>query len=189
MFFVDAQPLILASASPRRTEILQTAGIPFEVIPSRAEEVSHGSMSVEETVVENARRKALEVSARHPGRLVLGADTLVALEDAKLGKPRDRTHAKEMLRTLSGNTHSVLTGVCITDGNRVETALSVSRVTFRELSDALIEEYVASGECDDKAGAYGIQGKGCILVEKIHGDYFSIVGLPICTVRKMLEQF
>ncbi len=181
--------MILASASPRRMEILQTAGILFEVIPSGAEEVTENTLSVEETVVENARRKALEVSARYPGRLVLGADTLVAFGGAKLGKPKDRVHAKAMLKALSGNTHRVLTGVCITNGTRTETALSVSTVTFRKLSNKLIEEYVSSGECDDKAGAYGIQGKGCILVEKIEGDYFSIVGLPICTVWKMLEGF
>ena len=186
---MEKQPLLLASASPRRREILENAGILFEVVPSTAGEVAENSLSTEETVTENARRKALEVSRRFPGRLVLGADTLVEYGGVKLGKPRDREQAREMLRALSGNTHRVLTGVCITDGARTETALSVSYVTFRKLSDELIDAYVASGECDDKAGAYGIQGKGCILVEQIQGDYFSIVGLPICTVWKMLETF
>jgi septum formation protein len=186
---MEKQPLLLASASPRRREILENAGILFDVVPSEAQEVAENSLSTEDTVTENARLKALEVSARFPGRVVLGADTLVEYGGVKLGKPRDRAHAKEMLRTLSGKTHRVLTGVCITDGTRTETALSVSYVTFRELSETLIDAYVASGECDDKAGSYGIQGKGCILVEKIEGDYFSIVGLPICTVWKLLESF
>ena len=183
------EPILLASASPRRREILETAGIPFEVVPSFGEEICPAGLSVEEVVLENARAKAVEVSSRFPGRVVLGADTLVEYGGTKLGKPKDRAHAAEMLRFLSGKTHRVLTGVCITDGKTVKGEVSVSHVTFRKLSEELIDAYVATGECDDKAGAYGIQGKGCILVEKIEGDYFSIVGLPICTVYKLLEEF
>ena len=183
------EKILLASASPRRREILETAGIPFEVVPSFGEEICPAGLSVEEVVLANARAKALEVSSRFPGRVVLGADTLVEYGGEKLGKPKDRTHAAEMLRFLSGKTHRVLTGVCITDGKTVKGEVSVSHVTFRKLSEELIDAYVATGECDDKAGAYGIQGKGCILVEKIQGDYFSIVGLPICTVYKLLEAF
>ncbi|MBQ2255020.1 MAG: septum formation protein Maf [Clostridia bacterium] len=181
--------ILLASASPRRREILETAGIPFTVVPSFGEEICPQGLSVEEVVAENAKAKALEVSSRFPGQIVLGADTLVEYGGTKLGKPKDRAHAAEMLRFLSGKTHRVLTGVCITDGTNTKTEVSVSQVTFRTLSEELITAYVATGECDDKAGAYGIQGKGCILVEKIEGDYFSIVGLPICTVYKMLEEF
>ncbi len=183
------QPLLLASASPRRREILQTAGIPFEICPSNANELNADGIPVGTLVVENAKSKATEVSARFPDRVVLGADTLVTADGRVLGKPHDREDAKAMLRFLSGRTHEVMTGICITDGNRTETALSVSRVTFRQLDDALIERYVATGECDDKAGAYGIQQKGCILVERIEGDYFSIVGLPICLVCQTLERF
>lgn len=183
------QPLLLASASPRRREILETAGIPFEVCPSCAQEICADGVSVGTLVTENAKCKALEVASRNPRRLVLGADTLVTADGKALGKPRDRAHAKEMLRFLSGRTHEVMTGICITDGTRTETALSVSRVTFRALSDELIERYAAMGECDDKAGAYGIQGKGCILVERIEGDYFSVVGLPVCLVCQMLELY
>lgn len=182
-------PLILASASPRRKEILQSAGIPFEVCPSRADELCADGVPAGELVVENAKRKAKEVAARHPGRVVLGADTLVTADGKVLGKPHDREDAKAMLRFLSGRTHEVMTGICLTDGKRTETALSVSRVTFRTLSDGLIERYVATGECDDKAGAYGIQQKGCVLVERIEGDYFSIVGLPICQVDQLLSRF
>lgn len=183
------EPILLASASPRRREILEAAGIPFEVVPSFGEEICPAGLSVEEVVLANARAKALEVSSRFPGRVVLGADTLVEYGGEKLGKPKDRTHAAEMLHFLSGKTHRVLTGVCITDGKTVKGEVSISHVTFRKLSEELIDSYVDTGECDDKAGAYGIQGKGCILVEKIHGDYFSIVGLPICTVYKLLEEF
>lgn len=183
------EPLLLASASPRRAELLTTAGIPFECVPSHADELPSGSCSPEALVVENARRKAEEVSSRFPGRVVLGADTLVVLDGQALGKPKDRTDAKRMLRALSGRVHQVMTGVCLTDGDKTETALSVTSVTFRALDDALIERYVASGECDDKAGAYGIQEKGCVLVERLEGDYFGVVGLPICTVDKLLERF
>lgn len=184
---MSVQPILLASASPRRKEILETAGIPFEICPSNADELCAEGVPVGTLVVENARYKVMEVSARYPGRIVLGADTLVTADGKAMGKPRDRAHAAEMLRFLSGRTHEVMTGICITDGTRTETALSVSRVTFRKLTDELIKRYVATGECDDKAGAYGIQQKGCVLVEHIEGDYFSIVGLPICTVAKILE--
>lgn len=183
------EPLLLASASPRRAELLTTAGIPFACVPSHADELPSGSCSPDSLVVENARRKAAEVSARFSGRVVLGADTVVVSEGQALGKPRDREDAKRMLYALSGKTHQVMTGVCMTDGKRTETALSVTYVTFRALDDALIERYVASGECDDKAGAYGIQGKGCVLVERLEGDYFGVVGLPVCTVDQMLSRF
>lgn len=182
-------PLLLASASPRRAELLKTAGIPFECIPSHAEELPAGSLSPDGLVVENARRKAEDISSRFPGRVVLGADTMVVLEGQALGKPRHREDAKGMLRALSGRTHQVMTGVCVTNGEKTETALSVTSVTFRSLDDALIERYAASGECDDKAGAYGIQGKGCVLVERLEGDYFGVVGLPMCIVDKMLSHF
>lgn len=183
------KPLLLASASPRRREILACAGIPFEVVPSFAEELSSAELPAEAAVIENAKSKAAEVASRFPGRVVLGADTLVTADGTALGKPRDREDAKRMLRLLSGRTHEVMTGVCITDGVHTETALSVTKVTFRKLDDTLIERYVATGECDDKAGAYGIQGKGCILVERLDGDYFGVVGLPICTVYDLLSHF
>lgn len=183
------QPLLLASASPRRAELLEKAGVPFLCVPSSSAELPSGALPPDVLVTENARRKAEEVSFRFPGRLVLGADTMIALDGQALGKPQDRADAKRMLRALSARTHEVLTGVCVTDGTRTETALSVTRVTFRTLDDALIDRYVATGECDDKAGAYGIQGKGCILVEHLDGDYFGVVGLPMCTIDKILSTF
>ena len=186
---MDKQPILLASASPRRKEILQSAGIAFEIFPSDAQETKNDGADIGAQVVENAVRKASDVSAKHRGRVVLGADTLVTADGKALGKPKDRADAKRMLRFLSGRTHEVMTGICITDGKCTKTALSVTRVTFRTLDDKLIERYVSTGECDDKAGAYGIQQKGCILVERIDGDYFSVVGLPICQVCQILEQF
>ncbi len=186
---MEPLPLLLASASPRRAELLRTAGIPFVCEPSRAGELPVGSRPPEALAVENARRKASEVSARFPGRLTLGADTVVVLDGHTLGKPTDRDDAARMLRALSGRTHEVMTGVCLTDGKTVRTDLCVTRVRFRELGGDRIARYVATGECDDKAGAYGIQGRGGLLVEGIEGDYFNVVGLPLCRIDKMLDDF
>lgn len=186
---MEPLPLLLASASPRRAELLRTAGIPFVCEPSRAAELPAGSRPPEMLVVENARRKASEVSARFPGRLTLGADTVVVLDGQTLGKPSDRADAVRMLRTLSGRTHEVMTGVCLTDGKTVQTDLCVTRVRFRTLDGDRIARYVATGECDDKAGAYGIQGRGSLLVEGIEGDYCNVVGLPLCRIDKMLDDF
>ncbi len=186
---MEPLPLLLASASPRRAELLRIAGIPFVCEPSRAAELPVGTCPPETLVVENARRKASEVSARFPGRLTLGADTVVVLDGQTLGKPSDRADAARMLRALSGRTHEVMTGVCLTDGTIVRTDLCVTRVHFRALDDDRVARYVASGECDDKAGAYGIQGRGSLLVEGIEGDYCNVVGLPLCRIDKMLDDF
>ena len=181
--------VILASGSPRRKELLDLAGIPFEVVPSSAEEVKDNASAPAETVLENARRKAASVSASHAGRIVIGADTLVFYEGHVLGKPADRQNAYEMLSLLSGHTHQVFTGVCLTNGDRTTAEVVRTDVTFRNLTPKLIERYLDTGEYMDKAGAYGIQGRGCILVERLNGDYFNVVGLPISTVYRMLERF
>ena len=183
------EPILLASGSPRRKEILQNAGIPFEIAVSRAEEANSGLLSPEELVIRNALAKAGEVASRFPGRVVLGADTLVAVGNAVLGKPKNREDAFRMLRSLAGKTHRVLTGVALVRGTRVLTDAEETKVFFRELTDEQIAAYVATGECDDKAGAYGIQGRGGVLVERIEGDYFNVVGLPLCKVNRMLETF
>ena len=180
------EPILLASGSPRRKEILQNAGIPFEIAVSRAEEANSGSLSPEELVIRNALAKAGEVASRFPGRVVLGADTLVAVGNTVLGKPKDREEAFRMLRSLAGKPHRVLTGVALVRGTRVLTDAEETKVFFRELTDEQIAAYVATGECDDKAGAYGIQGRGGVLVERIEGDYFNVVGLPLCKVNRML---
>lgn len=182
------EKIILASGSPRRKEILTNAGIPFEVYVSETEECVYGN-TPEEMVKENALRKAKAVSEKFPGRIVLGADTVVVFENHILGKPKDRNDAKRMLTMLSGKTHRVLTGVALTDGIKTAADVEVTEVHFLTLSEEMIESYLATGECDDKAGSYGIQGKGGVFVTGITGDYFNVVGLPLCKVNRMLTDF
>lgn len=182
--------LLLASASPRRRDLLQQACVPFAVVKSDAAElpVTEG-ISPSAFTLENARRKAEAVSAQHDGRPVLGADTVVSLDGEILGKPSSRADAKRMLQKLSGRTHTVTTGVWLTDGCKAEQATSETQVTFYDLSEEWIDWYVSTGECDDKAGAYGIQSLGSLLVKRIDGDYFNVVGLPVGQVVRMLERF
>lgn len=180
---------IVASASPRRKEILLSSGYDFEVIPSDADESISEKLTPSETVLELSKRKAVSVSEKHPGDVVFGCDTVVALGDKILGKPRNDEEAAEMLKMLSGKTHEVLTGVCITDGESIQNFFERTEVTFYELSDETVKTYVQSGECRDKAGAYGIQGLGCVLVKEIKGDYFSVVGLPIAKTARLLSKF
>ena len=181
--------LILASASPRRKELLEKAGYTFEIIVSDADETLPDGITPEEAVRLNARRKAQAVSDLHPGAVVLGCDTVVAIDGAILGKPTDEADAKTMLRRLSGNTHTVYSGVCITDGTSTEVFAVATDVTFYPLSDATIDAYVATKEPMDKAGAYGIQGFGGVLVKEIRGDYSNVVGLPLSESARVLAQF
>ena len=183
------RPILLASGSPRRRELLTQAGIPFEVIPSDAEELTGSSLPLAALVEENARRKACSVSALRPGRIVLGADTLVCIGEHRLGKPKDRADAERMLRMLSGKSHRVVTGICLTDGKRTVSESVSTLVRFRTLSEARISAYLDTGEYADKAGAYAIQGKGCVLVERLEGDFYNVVGLPVCRVSELLESF
>ena len=173
--------LLLASASPRRRELLAPI-CPFAVEISRFEEADGGS--AEETVLKNARGKALEVLGRFPECRVLGADTAVALDGVILGKPKDANDAKRMLRLLSGKTHSVFTGVCLADEFGVTEKVVETKVTFKELDGETIESYVLSGAPLDKAGAYGIQDG--IVVKSYEGSYSNVVGLPVETVKEML---
>ena len=178
--------LILASKSPRRRELLTMAGLAYECIPSQVEEhVPAGTPAGQIPVILSAQ-KAEDVFASHPDALVIGADTVVAVDDLVLGKPKDAAEAAAMLRTLSGKTHTVYTGVTLRDKNGTESFCSGSKVTFYELTEQEIAWYVETGEPMDKAGAYGIQGHGCILVKHIEGDFFTIVGLPVAeTVRRV----
>jgi septum formation protein len=171
--------IILASASPRRKEILQTAGIEFEVRVAEVEEKITPGQSPEETVKDLARQKALAVAKANPQTTVIGADTIVVLEGEILGKPRDWADAIKMLKSLSGKTHSVFTGVCLVKDGEENRFFEETKVEFYNLSNEEIEAYVDTGEPMDKAGAYGIQGKGCLLVKRIEGDYFNVVGLPV----------
>lgn len=180
---------IVASASPRRKEILKNGGFDFRIIPSDCDEDIEGKLSPEETTRELAKRKALSVLKEHEDCVVLGCDTVVALGDEILGKPTDREDAFRMIKNLSGKTHKVCTGVCIAEKGRAETFVSVAEVEFYEISDETAESYVATGECDDKAGAYGIQGLGGMLVKSIKGDYYAIVGLPFAETVRVLASF
>ncbi|MBO5859977.1 MAG: septum formation inhibitor Maf [Clostridia bacterium] len=181
--------IILASASPRRRELLTTAGVEFEVLVSEADETVPEGTAPKDAAMMTAEKKALAVAEKCTDRVVIGADTIVVIDDKILGKPKDEADAKEMLRTLSGREHEVITGVCITDGEKTEKFAQVSKVRFYELTDEEIAAYVATKECDDKAGSYGIQGKGCVLVEGIEGDYFNIVGLPVAATVRVLRRF
>ena len=180
---------IVASASPRRKEILSMGGFGFRIIPSDCDETIKEKLSPEETVKVLAERKALSVLEKNENSVVLGCDTVVALGDEILGKPADREDAFKMIKALSGKTHRVCTGVCIADKDKTNTFVSVAEVEFYELSDETAESYVATGECDDKAGAYGIQGLGGTLVKSIKGDYYAIVVLPYAETVRVLSEF
>ena len=184
--------LILASGSPRRRELMAMAGYDFTVVTSDCDETLPERISPEEAVLTLSRRKARAVTEAHPelaGDTVVAADTVVAFDDVILGKPADRADAARMLRMLSGRTHQVWTGVCIAKGERVKSFAVRSDVTFYDLTDDEIASYVATGECDDKAGAYGIQEKGGLLAERIAGDWYNIVGLPIARLVRELKAF
>jgi septum formation protein len=174
--------LILASASPRRSAILEQLGVEFTVEPPDVEELDSGEPR--EVVVENALRKA-RARAR-PGELVLGADTEVVLGGEVLGKPADPAAAEALLRRLSGREHEVMTGIALCEAGGERTDLAVTRVRFRRLEQADVEWYVASGEWRGVAGGYAIQKRGAALVESIEGDYFNVVGLPVAALLRLV---
>ncbi len=179
--------LILASGSPRRAEILTMLGYNFEIIPADCDE-STGDLTADKAVAILAERKAQSVAESHPDCTVLGSDTLVTVDGAVLGKPTDAEDAARMLRLLSGRTHTVYTGVSVITGDLVTTECVGAKVTFRELSDGEIADYIATGEPMDKAGAYGIQGRGAMLIEGIEGDFFCVMGLPAAKTHLMLKK-
>ena len=176
--------LVLASASPRRVELLRTITEDFEIIPSSFEEKGGGDPV--STVSAFARGKAENVFQQNPNALVLGADTVVALDGVIFGKPKDEADARRMLKLLSGRTHSVYTGVCLLGEKFRGEVVSETKVTFYSLTDAWIEEYLQSGSPYDKAGAYGIQDGG--LVSSYEGSYTNVVGLPVDEVKLLLEE-
>lgn len=182
--------IILASQSPRRKELLERMGIrDFETIsPNVDESVFHG-LPPEELVRRLSAEKAAAVAGRAgEDAIVIAADTVVALEGAVLGKPADELDAFKMLSALSGVRHQVYTGVTVCRGGEKQTAHEVTDVTFRELSEEEIEHYIATGEPMDKAGAYGIQGYGALFIEGISGDYYNVMGLPVCRLGQILGQ-
>ena len=183
--------IILASQSPRRRQLLEQIGLDhFIVRPARGEEVMDPALSPAQLVEELSRQKAREVAgASDPGDLVIAADTVVAIDGRVLGKPHDREEACAMLSALSGREHTVYTGVTVCRDDRMLTQHEATQVRFRPLSPREIRAYVDSGEPMDKAGAYGVQELGALLVEGIRGDYFNVVGLPLCRLGQMLSQF
>ncbi len=186
---VHDTPLILASASPRRREILARAEISFEVIPANLDEARQPGEAPAELVERLAREKARFVASRHGQRFVLGADTIVNLGDRVLGKPRDEAHALELLSSLSGRTHRVLTGVAlVTPAGGVLSRWVSSEVTFRDADRDELERYVAAGESLDKAGAYALQGEGHSLVEKVRGSETNVIGLPLDETLALLGE-
>ena len=169
---------IVASASPRRREILSNAGYSFTVIPSDADESIDEELTAEQTVMLLAKRKALAVLNDNKDAVVFGCDTVVAVDGVILGKPENDEDAFRMLRMLSGREHTVSTGVCVADKDRCECAVNTTVVEFYALSDNTIKSYIDTKETCDKAGSYGIQGFGSVLVKKIEGDYFSVMDFP-----------
>jgi len=186
--------LILASASPRRRELLALIGIPFQVDPACIEEVPPDAHAPEEIAKTLAREKALAVACRYRSGIVIGADTIVVVDGEILGKPQDSQDALAMLRRLNGREHEVVTGVSlldIADGRVVREQCDAvcTRVWFRQVSEEHLQRYVDTGEPMDKAGAYGAQGYGSTLIERIEGCYFNVVGLPVSRLCAMLEEW
>ena len=188
MKFSSVKPIILASTSPRRKELLEILGLPFEVVPSHVVE-NNSAKGIEfvDYVRALAIAKTEAVAQNYPDAVVIGADTIVSFEKELFPKPKDNEEAKSFLRKLSGKTHSVITGVAISVGGRTYSFENTTKVTFFELDDRIIDAYVASGDPLDKAGAYGIQSGGALFVKEIKGDYYSVMGLPISALATYLR--
>ena len=171
--------IILASAFPRRKEILELADLKFDVMPSDAQEITTKT-APNEVVMELASIKAKDIYKKSEKQsMIVGADTVVAYQGQILGKPTDEADAKRMLTMLSGQTHEVYTGVCVIEDGKTKTFYEETKVTFYEISDEQIDYYIKTGEPMDKAGSYGIQGKAAVFIKGIEGDYYNVVGFPI----------
>lgn len=182
--------IILASASPRRKALLEMLGVDLTIIPAKAEETIDPALTPEELVKALSRQKAAEVAAESAAEdaVVIGADTVVVLDGAVLGKPKDEADAKRMLSALSGRGHAVWTGItAIRDGRSLSRA-ERTEVFFRPLSEREIDAYIATGDPLDKAGAYGAQDLASLFVERIDGDFFNVVGLPLCALGRLLKE-
>lgn len=181
--------IILASGSPRRKQLLEMLGLEFQVIPAKGEEVIPHGAGPDEAVQALSAQKAASVAAERPAEdVIIAADTIVWHEGRVYGKPHSRQQAVEMLRSLSGRTHQVYTGVSVIHAGRELLEYEMSRVSFRPLSEEEIQRYVDTGEPMDKAGAYGAQGKAALFVRGIEGDFFNVMGLPLCRLGEMLKE-
>ena len=182
--------IILASQSPRRRELLERMGLSdFAIIPARGDEHCPPGCTPAELVEELSRRKCAEVAASHPDALVIAADTVVEIDGLILGKPHSEEQAAQMLRLLSGRENRVYSGLTVAFGGEAVTEHEITDVRFRALSEADIRHYIATGEPMDKAGAYGVQGYGCVLVEGVFGDYYNVMGLPVSRLARLLARF
>lgn len=184
-------PIILASQSPRRKDLLELMGLTFSVIPSNFEEHLDHNRNVNEVAIEIALGKAHDVARQHPEAIVIGADTIVVVDGTQLGKPKDETEARRTLMLLAGRKHVVATGIAVVYVHRnIEmTAIVQSNVVFKKLDHSALETYLASGDWHDKAGSYGLQSGGAPLVDYIEGEYDSILGLPTNTLATLLQRF
>ena len=180
--------VILASQSPRRRELLTLVGIAHEVRPADIDETYLAGERPRAHAERLAREKALTLSVEHPDALTVAADTIVVVDGLILGKPRDADDARRMLAMLSGRTHTVFTAVAVGRGHEVVSAVEDVAVTFRPIDARTIDAYIATGEPMDKAGSYGIQGYGATIVERIDGDYFAVMGLPVVRLVRLLER-
>lgn len=180
--------IILASASPRRKEILELADLDFDIMPSDAKEITTKT-APNEVVMELATIKANDIYEKSDQQsIVVGADTVVAYKGQILGKPKDEEDAKRMLMMLSGQTHEVYTGVCVIQDGKIKTFFEETKVTFYEISENKIKDYIKTGEPMDKAGSYGIQGKAAVFIKEIQGDYYNVVGFPIARFMQEMEK-
>ena len=184
-------PLVLASASPRRTELMQEAGYAFEVLVPDVEEAHDESLTCEALTMENARIKALAIASQRPDAVVIAADTLVYLDDKPIGKPRDMEEAAAMLRRLSGRTHKVCTGVAIMSdaGSEERTFPVISEVTFKPLTEEIIRDYHSRIQPLDKAGAYAVQDESAMIIERVEGSWSNVKGLPMERLNEELGRF
>ena len=178
--------VILASQSPRRRELLGLFRIPFDVRVADIDETMNPDLPADEEVGRVSRSKAMAIAADE-NEIIIAADTIVVVDGKVLGKPQSPDHARQMLKSLSGRDHQVMTGIAVRRGAQCAVCTEVTDVTFRPLTDAEIDAYIATGEPMDKAGAYGIQGGAALFCEKLHGDYYNVMGLPVCRLGLMLK--
>lgn len=179
---------ILASASPRREELLRQIGCVFDVVPSRAAEIADVTLAPTELALANAKLKARQVAAEHPGVAILGADTVVCLGGRVYGKPQNADDAKFMLTQLSGKIHRVVTGLALVNNKRLYSVAAVTEVRFASLTEDETDAYVATGEPLDKAGGYAVQGKAAAFIEGINGSYSNVVGLPLYAFTRLAKK-
>ena len=181
--------IILASGSPRRRALLQELGLDFTIYKPEVDEKILNHESPENLCERLSRLKASTGASVYPDSIIIAADTIVVIDNKILGKPHDREDAFKMLMTLQGRTHEVLTGLTICRNEKILSHVEHTRVKFRNLNESEIRAYISTGESDDKAGAYAVQGVGSLLVERLEGDYFNVVGLPVCRLSLLLREF